>query len=172
MRRQPLTPTLSPQVRGEGAREKGLAVNPADNLPPIAIGAGCRHVTAQRNSVLQPWGAAMMTQAILIPVFVLVLVAFFMLYQGRDARSGAVDLRGFDQFDLLFCVLVALLIPTRHADLIMVVLAWAFAILRIVGAGLVARRNTAGWTRQSALVAYIVLFAMWLIYAIEILTGT
>ena len=111
----------------------------------------------------------MLTQAILIPVFVLVLVAFFLLYQGRDVRSGAIDLRGFDQFDLLFCVLVALLIATRHADLIMVVLAWAFAILRIVGSGLVAKRHTAAWSRQAAPVTYIVLFAMWLLFAIEIL---
>ena len=111
----------------------------------------------------------MMTQPILLSVFVLVLVAFFMLYRGRDARSGAVELRGFDQFDLLFCVLVALLIETRHADLIAVVLAWAFVILRIVGAGLVLRRETASWNGQASLVAYIVLFAMWVIFALEIL---
>ena len=111
----------------------------------------------------------MMTQAILIPVFVLVLLAFVHLYR---ARGGAVEIRSFDQFDLLFCVLVALLIPTRHADLVFVVLACVFVFLRIVGGGLVLTGNSASLNRQASVGACIVLFVMWALYAFEILIGT
>jgi hypothetical protein len=112
-----------------------------------------------------------MRQEILIPVFVLVLLAFVQLYRNRDARPGAVELRSFDQFDLLFCVLVAFLIPTNHADLIFVVLAFAYVILRIIGGDVLPKRNTAAWSRQASLVACIVLFVMWALYAVEILIG-
>ena len=117
----------------------------------------------------------MLTQYILIPVFGLVARTFVMLYWARDARGGAPDARRdallVDPFDVLFYVLVAYLIPTRHADLIMVALACVYAVLRIVQAGFDLRRNASAWSSQAGVVARVVLLIMWVVYAVEILAG-
>jgi len=117
----------------------------------------------------------MLTQAILIPVFVLVACTFGLLYAGREARGGAPDARRdallVDPFDVLFYVLVAYLIPTRHANLIMVLFAWVYAVLRIVHGGLVLRGNTARWSGTVGVVARVVLLIMWVVFAVEILAG-
>ena len=117
----------------------------------------------------------MLIQAILIPVFILVACTFVLLYWGREARGGAPDARRdaliVDPFDLLFYVLVAYLIPTRHANLIMVVLAFIYVVLRVVQGGFVRRDVTAGWGRHAGVVARVVLFVMWIWFAAEILAG-
>src|ERR1043165_9912008 len=80
----------------------------------------------------------MLTQYILIPVFVLVARTFVLLWFVRDARGGAPDARRdallLDPFDVLFYVLVAYLIPVHRADWIMVALGCASAVLRTVRA--------------------------------------
>ena len=117
----------------------------------------------------------MLIQAILIPVFILVACTFGLLYAARDGRPGAPDARRdallVDPFDLLFYVLVAYLIPTRHADLIMVVLAWVYAVFRVVQGGVVLRADRAAWSGQAGVVARVVLLIMWVVYAVEILAG-
>ncbi len=117
----------------------------------------------------------MLIQLILIPVFVLVACTFGLLYFGRDSRGGAPDARRdallVDPFDILFYVLVAYLIPVRHADLIMVVLAWVYAVLRIVQGGVVLRGSTAKWSGQAGVVARVVLLIMWVVFAVEIIAG-
>jgi hypothetical protein len=117
----------------------------------------------------------MMIQAILIPVFVLVACTFGLLYAARDGRPGVPDPRRdallVDPFDLLFYVLIAYLIPVRHADLIMTVLAWIYAVFRIIQGGFVLRGNTSGWSGQAGVVARVVLLIMWVVFAVEILAG-
>jgi hypothetical protein len=117
----------------------------------------------------------MLTQAVLIPVFVLVARTFVLLYAARDGRSGAPDARRdgllVDPFDVLFYVLVAYLIPTRHANLIMVLLAWVYAVLRIVEAGFDLRGSAPKWSGQAGVVARVVLLVMWVVFAVEILAG-
>jgi len=117
----------------------------------------------------------MLLQYILIPVFVLVARTFVMLYWARDARGGAADARRdallVDPFDLLLYVLVAYLIPTRHADLIMVALAFIYAVLRIVQAGFDLRGSTTAWSGQAGVIARVVLLIMWVVFAVEILVG-
>ena len=119
----------------------------------------------------------MLIQYILIPVFVLVARTFVLLWFARDARGGAPDARRdallLDPFDVLFYVLVAYLIPTRHAGVDMVVLGWIYAIFRIVQAGF-DLRGTAAPAAPSGLfgvVARVVLLIMWVLFAIEILAG-
>jgi hypothetical protein len=116
-----------------------------------------------------------MIQAILIPVFVLVACTFGLLYAARDGRPGVPDPRRdallVDPFDLLFYVLIAYLIPVRHADLIMTVLAWIYAVFRIIQGGFVLRGNTSGWSGQAGVVARVVLLIMWVVFAVEILAG-
>jgi hypothetical protein len=117
----------------------------------------------------------MLIQAILIPVFILVAYTFGLLYWGRDARRGAPDAGrdalAVDPFDLLFYVLVAYLIPTRHAGVDMVVLAWIYAIFRILRGGLGLRGDNASRSDLAGVVARVVLLIMWVVYAVEILAG-
>jgi hypothetical protein len=117
----------------------------------------------------------MLTQYILIPVFILVACTFVRLYWGRDARGGAPDARRdvglVDPFDLLFYVLVAYLIPTRHANVDLVVLAWIYAVLHFVEIGLALRGGNASWGRTAGVVARVVLLIMWVVFAVEILAG-
>jgi hypothetical protein len=117
----------------------------------------------------------MMTQAILIPVFVLVACTFGLLYAAQGGRPGAPDARRdsvlVDPFDLLFYVLVAYLIPTRHANLIMVVLAWIYALFRIIQGGFVLRGNAPSWSGQAEVIARVLLLIMWVVFAVEILAG-
>ena len=140
----------------------------------------------------------MMFEAILIPLFVQVALTFGLLIwmawrRGSDVRSGAVDLRNValrepgwparttqvayafsNQFDLpvLFYVLVCLLIATHHADLIFVVLAWIFVLARIVQAGIHVTFNDALRRGQAFGVAVVVLLAMWIVFAVRIVSGT
>jgi hypothetical protein len=140
----------------------------------------------------------MMVQAILIPLFVQVALVFALLFgmaalRVRDVASGAVDRRNIalreagwparttqvmnsfsNQFEVpvLFYVLVLLLIILRHADLIFVILAWLFVLSRIVQASIHVTRNEVLWRSQAFGFGVLVLFIMWVIFAIEILTAT
>jgi hypothetical protein len=139
----------------------------------------------------------MMIIAILIPLFVQVLLTFLLLFgmaglRTDDIRNGRVDRRDValrepkwpirttqvansfsNQFEVpvLFYVLVVLLIVTRHADLIFVILAWVFVIARIVQAGIHVTFNAAMRRGQAYAVGAVVLFVMWVIYAVEMLSG-
>ena len=140
----------------------------------------------------------MMTQAILIPLFVEVALTFALLFgmaglRTRDIKSGAVDRRNValrepawpqrttqvayafaNQFEVpvLFYVLVCLLLITRHADVVFVVLAWVFVIARILQAGIHVSSNKVLWRGQVFALGVVVLFIMWVIFAVEIITAT
>jgi hypothetical protein len=114
---------------------------------------------------------------ILLPVFVLVGLTFVLILAGaRGGRntSGAVRTAGrleafADQLPLLFYILIALAMPLRHADLIIVMLSWVFVVTRFAHAGLLAtsgdgRGNSLAWFASA-----IVLFAMWFYFALKIL---
>ena len=140
----------------------------------------------------------MMFQAILIPVFVQVALTLGLVLWGGwlrtgDLRSGAVKpdkiaLRepGWparttqvayafsNQFEVpvLFYVLVAFLMIMRHADVIFVALAWLFVAARIVHAAIHVTSNVVMRRGQAYAVSVLILFVMWVIFAVEILTGT
>ena len=76
------------------------------------------------------------------------------------------------ELPILFYVLVCLLIPTRHADLMFVVLAWVFVLLRLVHAYVHVTENEMARRGLVFLVGAVVLAAMWIIFAIRILSGT
>ncbi|HLH86947.1 MAG TPA: MAPEG family protein [Xanthobacteraceae bacterium] len=138
----------------------------------------------------------MMIQAILIPLFVQVALTFALLFamaglRTRDIKSGAVDRHRIalrepnwptrttqvansfaNQFEVpvLFYVLVILLIVLHHADLIFVILAWIFVLTRIVHAFIHVTDNEVLWRGQAYGVGVLVLFVMWVIFAVEILS--
>jgi hypothetical protein len=106
----------------------------------------------------------MLIRPILIAVFVLVACTFVALFRAGERR----DVRAFpDLLDVLFYVLVALLIETRHADLIELILACVYVLMRVILMFDLHGRVQAG-ARTIDLVALVVLAAMWVVYALEV----
>jgi hypothetical protein len=137
----------------------------------------------------------MSVQMVLLPVFVLVGLTFALLLGMASARGRAIAGRETslkdvalgqpnwptratqigncfsNQFEmpLLFYALIALALPLRHADLVIVLLSWVFVVTRFAHAGIFVTSNN---MRQRSLVWFagvLVLFAMWLYFALKIL---
>ena len=117
----------------------------------------------------------MSVQMVLLPVFVLVGLCFFLLlWTGRaggnaPAREARSDIIVVDQLDILFYVLIAIALPIRHADLIIVVLSWVFVIARLIHAGVFVSSNNLGRRSMAWLVGALVLLVMWVYFALRIL---
>ena len=137
----------------------------------------------------------MSVQSVLLPVFVLVGLTFALLLWMAGARRGALvggetKIRDIalgqpnwpqratqigncfaNQFELplLFYILIALALPLRHADLVIVMLSWVFVITRFVHAGIFVTHNDLGQRSLAWFAGVLVLFAMWLYFALKIL---
>jgi hypothetical protein len=133
----------------------------------------------------------MTVQMVLLPVFVLVGLTFaLLLWMTSVGTSRETSFKGIapgqrnwparatpigdclaDQFELplLFYILIAIALPLRHADLIIVLLSWVFVVTRFAHAGIFVTSND-GRTRSLAWFAgAVVLFVMWLWFAFKIL---
>jgi hypothetical protein len=137
----------------------------------------------------------MSVQMVLLPVFVLVGLTFALLLGMASARTRALTSREIspkdialgqpnwptrvtqigncfkNQFELplLFYALIALALPLRHADLVIVLLSWVFVVARFAHAGIFVTSNN---VRQRSLVWFagvLVLLAMWLYFALKTL---
>ena len=137
----------------------------------------------------------MLVQTVLLPVFVLVGLAFALLLGMAGARTGALKsgqtslkdvARGdakwpsrtaqigdcfSNQFEVpvLFYVLIALALPLRHVDLVMLMLSWVFVITRFAHAGIFVTSNNVQQRSLAWFSGVLVLFAMWLYFALKIL---
>jgi hypothetical protein len=137
----------------------------------------------------------MSVQMVLLPVFVLVGLTFALLLWMAATRrqalvGGETKIRDValgqpnwpkhatqigncfsNQFELplLFYVLIALAMPLRHADLVIVLLSWVFVVTRFVHAGIFVTSNDLGRRSSAWLAGALVLFAMWLYFALRIL---
>jgi hypothetical protein len=137
----------------------------------------------------------MSVQTVLLPVFVLVGLTFVLLLWTAGTRrrallGGEAKIRDValgqpnwparatqiancyrNQFELplLFYVLIALAMPLRHADLVIVLLSWVFVVTRLVHAGIFVTSNDFGQRSSAWLAGSLVLFAMWLYFALRIL---
>jgi hypothetical protein len=137
----------------------------------------------------------MSIQSVLLPVFVLVGLAFGLLLWMAGARRGALvggETRIGDialgqpnwparatqigncfsnQFEmpLLFYVLIAIALPLRHADLVIVMLSWVFVVTRFAHAGIFVTSNDLRQRSLAWFAGVLVLFAMWLYFALKIL---
>src|SRR5579862_8858599 len=76
-----------------------------------------------------------------------------------------------NQFELpvLFYVLIAIALPIRHADLIIVMLSWVFVVCRLAHAGVFVSSNDLGRRSMAWLSSALVLLAMWVYFALKIL---
>ena len=137
----------------------------------------------------------MSVPVVLLPVFVLIGLAFALLLWMAGARRGALvggqtKIRDIalgqpnwstratqigncfkNQFELpvLFYILIAIALPLRHADLIIVMLSWVFVITRFVHAGIFVTSNDLNRRSLAWFAGVLVLFAMWLYFALRIL---
>jgi hypothetical protein len=137
----------------------------------------------------------MSVQMVLLPVFVLVGMTFALLLWMAGARRGALvggqtKIRDIalgqpnwparatqigncfaNQFELplLFYILIALALPLRHVDLIMVLLSWVFVVTRFVHAGIFVTHNDLGQRSLAWFAGVLVLLAMWIYFALWIL---
>jgi len=132
---------------------------------------------------------------VLLPVFVLVGLAFALLLgmavaRTRSLRSGETRFEDIalrepnwsaratqiancfsNQFEVpvLFYVLIALALPLRHADLVIVVLSWVFVLTRFVHAGIFVTSNNVPQRGMAWFAGVVVLMAMWMYFALRIL---
>jgi hypothetical protein len=137
----------------------------------------------------------MSVQMVLLPVFVLVGLTFALLLWMASARTRAltgreVSLKDIalgqqnwperptqigncfsNQFELpvLFYILIALALPLRHADLVIVMLSWVFVVTRFAHAGIFVTSNNVQQRSLAWFAGVLVLFAMWVYFALKIL---
>jgi hypothetical protein len=137
----------------------------------------------------------MSVQMVLLPVFVLVGLTFVLLLWMAGARrgtlvSGETKIRDIalgqpnwpqratqigncyaNQFELplLFYVLIALALPLRKADLVIVLLSWVFVVTRFAHAGIFVTSNDLNRRSLAWFAGALVLFAMWLYFALKLL---
>ena len=123
----------------------------------------------------------MSVQWVLLPVFVQVGLTFALLFGMAASRTRAQKAGGVrnDQFGdcfsnqfelpLLFYVLIALALPLRHVDFVMVLLSWVFVVARFAHAGIFVTSNNPQQRGSAWFAGVLVLFAMWLYFALSIL---
>jgi len=76
-----------------------------------------------------------------------------------------------NQFELplLFYILIAFALPLRHADLVIMLLSWVFVVTRIAHAGIFVTSNNVQRRSLAWFAGVLVLFAMWVYFALKIL---
>ena len=76
-----------------------------------------------------------------------------------------------NQFEipLLFYILIAIALPLRRADLVIVLLSWVFVVTRFVHAGIFVTSNDLRQRGPAWFAGVLVLFAMWLYFALKLL---
>lgn len=137
----------------------------------------------------------MSVQAVLLPVFVLVALVFAVLFgmgarrmaslksgetRIRDIAAGqakwSVDAAKFgdcykNQFEIpvLFYALVAIGLPLRKMDLVLVLLSWVFVVTRFAHAGIFVTTNNVKHRSMAWIAGVIVLLVMWVYFALRML---
>ena len=137
----------------------------------------------------------MSVPSVLLPVFVMIGLTFALLLGMVGARRSALVSRETrikdialgqpnwpvratqigncyrNQFELpvLFYALIAIALPIRHADLVIVILSWVFVVTRFVHAGVFVTSNDLNRRSLAWFAGVLVLFVMWVYFALKIL---
>jgi hypothetical protein len=137
----------------------------------------------------------MSVQMVLLPVFVQIGLTFALLLWMASVRrqtlvSGETKIKNIalgqpnwplratqigncfsSQFEIpvLFYVLIALALPVRHADFVIVLLSWVFVITRFVHAGIFVSSNDLGQRSLAWFAGVLALLAMWVYFALKLL---
>ena len=137
----------------------------------------------------------MSVRMVLLPVFVLIGLTFALLTAMAFSRRNALVSRQTkvrdivlgqqnwpvrttqigncfrNQFELpvLFYILIALALPLRHADFVIVLLSWVFVVMRFVHAGIFVTSNDLNRRSLAWFAGALVLLIMWVYFALKIL---
>jgi len=137
----------------------------------------------------------MSVQMVLLPLFVQIGLTFALLLGMATARTRALSSRETklkdialgqpnwperatqvgncfrNQFEVpvLFYVLIALALPLRHADFVIVLLSWVFVVTRFAHAGIFVTSNDVRSRSLAWFAGVLVVFAMWIYFALKIL---
>ena len=137
----------------------------------------------------------MSVPTVLLPVFVLIGLNFALLLWMAGSRrnalvGGQTKIRDIalgqsnwpvratqigncfkNQFELpvLFYILIALALPLRHADYVIVLLSWVFVVTRLVHAGVFVSSNDLNRRSLAWFAGVVVLLVMWIYFALKIL---
>ena len=132
----------------------------------------------------------MSLQMVLLPVFVLVGLLGMASARTRALSSREINFKDIalgqqnwplratqigncfkNQFELpvLFYVLIALALPLRRADLFIVLMSWVFVVTRFAHAGIFVTSNNVGRRSMAWFAGVLVLFAMWIYFALKLL---
>jgi hypothetical protein len=132
---------------------------------------------------------------VLLPVFVLIGLTFALLFgmatvRTRALTGGETKMKDValgepnwptraaqigncfsNQFEipLLFYILIAIALPLRRADLVIVLLSWVFVVTRFVHASIFVTSNDLRQRGPAWFAGVLVLFAMWLYFALKLL---
>jgi len=114
----------------------------------------------------------MTVQMVLLPVFVLVALTLGMMFwTGRRGLTGRNEAAGApyaaSPLDILFYALIAIGLPLRKIDLVLVALSWVFVVIRYLEAGVFASAIK-GHT-HAYIASALVLLAMWFYFALRML---
>ena len=110
----------------------------------------------------------MSVQMVLLPVFVQVGLTFVLLLWMAGAPQIGNCYRNQFEIPVLFYVLIALALPIRHADYVIVLLSWVFVVTRLVHAGIFVSSNDLGQRSMAWFAGVLVLLAMWIYFALQI----
>ncbi len=134
---------------------------------------------------------------VLLPVFVLVLWTFAVLFWMARARGGALKAKQVKvgdialgqsnwppkaqqvsnnynsqfQVPVLFYVLVTLAVITKHADFLFVIMSWLFVVTRLVHTYIHVTSNYVRHRFNAFAVGVFILLIMWVIFAVDIMLG-
>jgi hypothetical protein len=137
----------------------------------------------------------MSVQMVLLPLFVQIGLTFALLLGTATARTRALSGRQTkfkdialgqpnwpervtqlgncfrNQFEVpvLFYVLIALALPLRHADFVIVLLSWVFVVTRFAHAGIFVTSNDVRSRSLAWFAGVLVVLAMWIYFALKIL---
>jgi hypothetical protein len=137
----------------------------------------------------------MSVQMVLLPLFVQIGLTFALLLGMATLRGRALSSRETSREDvaagrpnwptraaqigncfsnqfeipLLFYVLIALALPLRHADFVIVLLSWVFVVTRFAHAGIFVTSNDVRSRSLAWFAGVVVVLAMWIYFALKIL---
>ena len=137
----------------------------------------------------------MSVQIILAPVFALVFLIFAVMFGMFRVRTQAIKTKevrisqiavGQDawpakatqvsntyvnlfEMPVLFFALIALALPLRQVDLVLVLLSWVYVVLRYLHAGVYATSNDLRYRFGTFAASALVLLAMWVYFALKML---
>ena len=137
----------------------------------------------------------MSVQMVLAPVFALVFLIFAVMFAMFRVRTRAITTKevrisqiavGQDawpakatqvsntfvnlfEMPVLFFVLIALALPLRQADLVIVLLSWVYVVLRYLHAVVYATSNDLRYRFGTFAASAMVLLAMWVYFALKLL---